>query len=208
MRNCRRRRRSRCPTLAAEAVTGLILAGGQGRRMGGADKGLIDFRGRPMVAHVIERLAPQVDRLILSANRNEAAYAAFGLPVVSDRIANFPGPLAGVQAGLAACETPLLATAPCDAPHLPPDLVARLRAALAGDAMIAVARTARGTHPVFMLCRREALPKLEQWLASGERGFGAWQRRMAAVEVDFEDEAAFANINTPEELQGFCAAGS
>ena len=192
--------------MAAEAVTGLILAGGQGRRMGGADKGLVDFRGRPMVAHVIERLAPQVDRLILSANRNEAAYAAFGHPVVTDRTGDrgeeFRGPLAGVQAGLASCETPLLATAPCDAPHLPPDLVARLRAALSGDAMIAVARTARGTHPVFMLCRREALPKLEQWLASGERGFGAWQRTLSAIEVDFDDEAAFANINTPEELQG------
>lgn len=168
--------------------------------MGGADKGLVGFCGRPMVAHVIERMAPQVDRLILSANRNEAAYAAFGLPVVSDRIENFPGPLAGVQAGLAACTTPLLATAPCDAPLLPTDIVERLHAALASDAMVAVARTKQGSHPVFMLCRREVLPVLEQWLASGERSFGAWQREMAAVEVDFDDEAAFTNVNTPEEL--------
>lgn len=173
--------------------------------MGGADKGLQTLRGQPLVAHVIERLAPQVDRLIVSANRNEAAYAAFGYPVIADIAAGhgekFRGPLAGVQAGLAACETPLLATAPCDAPLLPPNLVERLRAALAGDATVAVARTKQGTHPVFMLCRRAVLPELERWLASGKRGFGAWQREMAAVEVDFEDEAAFANINTPEELQ-------
>ncbi|MDP2810491.1 MAG: molybdenum cofactor guanylyltransferase MobA [Rhodocyclaceae bacterium] len=185
-------------------VTGLILAGGRATRMGGVDKGLQVLRGRPLVAHVIERLSPQVDnRLLLNANRNEAAYAAFDYPVIADRIGDFAGPLAGVHAGLSACETPLLVTAPCDAPLLPLDLVERLRAALEADATatIAVTRTKQGTHPVFMLCRREVLPAIENHLAAGGRGFGAWQREMAAIEVDFDDEAAFANINTPEELR-------
>ncbi|MCE1240951.1 MAG: molybdenum cofactor guanylyltransferase MobA [Azonexaceae bacterium] len=185
------------------AITGVVLAGGMGSRMGGVDKGLQPFAGRPLVAHVIERLAPQVDTLLINANRNPAVYAAFGYPVVADAIAGFAGPLAGLHAALAAAATPLVATAPCDSPRLPVDLVCRLLAELtANDAQIAVARTGDQPHPVFCLCRRELLDDLTAYLQAGERKFERWYQPLAAVDVDFSDVAdAFANINTIEELQ-------
>ena len=103
-------------------ITGLVLAGGMGRRMDSRDKGLIAFRGKPMVAHVIERLAPQVGSLIINANRNLDQYGGLGYPVVSDEVSGYAGPLAGLHAGLRACTTPLIVTAPCDSPFLPTDL--------------------------------------------------------------------------------------
>lgn len=183
-------------------TTGLILAGGQGQRMGGVDKGLQLFQGRPLVAHVLDRIAPQVDQLLISANRNPEAYAAFGHQILSDVIDGYIGPLAGLQAGLRACRTPLLATVPCDAPRLPTDLVARLRAALdLSGAPVAVACTADGVQPVFLLCHRGALSSLENFLGAGHRGVSAWAASLNATRVSFADSAAFANINTPEELQ-------
>jgi molybdopterin-guanine dinucleotide biosynthesis protein A len=182
-------------------ITGLILAGGLGRRMGGRDKGLQPFRGRPMVAWAIERLAPQVDRLFINANQNAQAYAALGHPVIPDRIGGFAGPLAGLHAGLSACETPLLVTAPCDSPFLPMDLVARLRAALEdAGADLAVAKTGDQPHPVFSLVRREVLDGLTAFLEGGGRKVDAWYAALKVTEVAFEDERAFANINTLEEL--------
>lgn len=182
-------------------VTGLILAGGLGRRMGGRDKGLQPFRGKPMAAWAIERLAPQVDVLLINANQNLEAYAAFGYPVVPDRIAGFAGPLAGLHTGLLACETPLLVTAPCDSPFLPEDLVKKLRAALeAAGADLAVAKTGEQPHPVFSLVRREALDGLTAFLEAGGRKVDAWYAALKVAEVPFADEAAFANINTLDEL--------
>lgn len=187
--------------MSAEKITGLILAGGLGRRMGGRDKGLQPFRGRPMVAWAIERLAPQVDALLINANQNAEAYAAFGYPVLPDRIGGFAGPLAGLHAGLSACGTPLLVTAPCDSPFLPADLVACLRAALEdADADLAVAKTGDQPHPVFSLVRREVLDGLTAFLEGGGRKVDAWYGALKTVEVPFEDERAFANINTIEEL--------
>lgn len=184
-----------------EHITGLILAGGLGRRMGGRDKGLQPFRGKPMAAWAIERLAPQVDALLINANQNLEAYAAFGYPVVPDRIAGFAGPLAGLHTGLLACETPLLATAPCDSPFLPEDLVARLRTALeAAGADLAVAKTSEQPHPVFSLVRREVLDGLTAFLEAGGRKVDAWYAALKVAEVPFADERAFANINTLEEL--------
>ncbi|MEZ5613868.1 MAG: molybdenum cofactor guanylyltransferase MobA [Rhodocyclaceae bacterium] len=184
-----------------ESITGLILAGGLGRRMGGRDKGLQPFRGRPMVAWSIERLAPQVDALLINANQNLEAYAAFGHPVVPDRVQGFAGPLAGLHAGLTACETPLLVTAPCDSPFLPEDLVARLRGGLeAAGADLAVARTGTQPHPVFSLVRREVLDGLTGFLGAGGRKVDAWYAALKVVEVAFPDEGAFANINTLDEL--------
>lgn len=182
-------------------ITGLILAGGLGRRMGGRDKGLQPFRGKPMAAWAIARLAPQVDRLLINANQNLEAYAAFGRPVIADRIGGYAGPLAGLHAGLSACETPLLVTAPCDSPFLPEDLVARLRAALeAAGADLAVAKTGTQPHPVFSLVRREVLDGLTAFLEGGGRKVDAWYAALKVVEVPFPDERAFANINTLEEL--------
>lgn len=170
--------------------------------MGSVDKGLREFRGRPLAAWAIERLAPQVDELFVSANRNAEIYAGFGHPVIGDVVAGYAGPLAGLHAALTHTARPLLATVPCDSPFLPADLVARLAAGLdAAGATIAVARTGGRPHPVFCLCRRELLPGLADYLARGERRFETWFRAQAAVEVDFDDEAdAFVNINTVDEL--------
>lgn len=189
-------------------ITGLILAGGLGRRMSadgqGIDKGLQPFRGRPMVAHVIERFAPQVGVLLVNANRNRERYEALGATVVADAIGGFAGPLAGVHAGLLAASTRYLATAPCDSPFLPLDLVERLGAGLqARRARVAVARADSQPHPVFMLLDREVLPSLEAFLASGRRKIDAWYAGLEFVEVDFDDGDAFRNINTPEELRQY-----
>lgn len=180
-------------------VTGLILAGGEGRRVGGADKGLLDYRGKPLVAHAIERLAPQVGTLLLSANRHLDDYLDFGYPVLTDASVDRLGPLAGIQAGLAACETPWLAVCPCDGPQLPLDLVARLMAGI-GQAALAIAATRDGAQPTFMLCRRDLLPQLTAYLDAGERRVAAWCRARGAVEVAFPDSAAFRNLNTPADL--------
>jgi molybdenum cofactor guanylyltransferase len=185
----------------ANGVTGLILAGGAGRRMGGADKGLMPFQGRPLVTQIVARLAPQVSGLLISANRNLDAYRSFGHPVITDALPDYPGPLAGLASGLAACPTSWLVTCPCDCPALPLDLVMRLLAAAAASAAaLAVAVTAEGMQPTFQLCRRENLPALNAYLAAGGRKVGAWIRAQGAVEVTFPDTSAFANLNVPGDL--------
>jgi len=183
-------------------ITGLVLAGGQGRRMGNVDKGFVELAGRPLVAHVIDRLVPQVATLVINANRSAERYAAFGYPVVADAIGGFAGPLAGLHAGLATAATPFVAMSPCDSPFLPADLVARLAAAFdARPIDIAVARTFDQPHPVFALVRRSVLPHLAQFLDGGGRKIDAWYASLAVADVRFDDEAeAFRNINTPAEL--------
>ena len=183
-------------------VSGIVLAGGLGRRMGGVDKGLQPLRGKPMVQWVIERFAPQVDEMIINANQNLEAYAALGHRVVRDDIAGFAGPLAGLHAGLKAAAYPLVATVPCDSPFLPADLVSRLKEKL-GDHDLAVARTGDQPHPVFVLTHRHIMESLEAFLAQGGRKIDAWYAALKVIEVSFDDEAdAFRNINTPEELKG------
>jgi molybdopterin-guanine dinucleotide biosynthesis protein A len=186
-------------------ITGVILAGGQGRRMGSVDKGLKPLRGRPMVAWVVERFAPQVDELLVNANQNIEAYAAFGYRVIPDEIAGFAGPLAGLHRGLSEAAHELVATAPCDSPFLPRDLIARLRGALEREqAELAVARTGDQPHPVFCLCRRQVLPGLTDFLSGGGRKIDAWYARLNVAEVRFDDEAAaFSNVNTEAELVAF-----
>ncbi|MBI1989111.1 MAG: molybdenum cofactor guanylyltransferase [Betaproteobacteria bacterium] len=186
-------------------ITGVILAGGQGRRMGGVDKGLRELRGKPMIEWVLERFAPQVDAVLINANQNLERYARFGHPVVTDEIGGYAGPLAGLHCALRAARHPRVATVPCDSPFLPEDLVARLDTALqAGHAQLAVARTGNQPHPVFCLCWRDVLPHLTQFLADGGRKIDAWYATLRVVEVAFDDEAdAFSNINTPEELSAF-----
>ena len=184
-------------------ITGLVLAGGLGRRMGGVDKGLSLLDGEPLVEHIIRRLAPQVGRLIINANQNHDIYAGFGYPVVGDRIEGHAGPLAGLEAGLAACTTPYLLTVPCDSPLLPADLVSRLAACLtAHKASIAVARTGEQLHPVFSLIRSDELPELQAFINAGGRRMEAWLRRLCWAPCPFDDcPEAFANINTPDELR-------
>lgn len=189
----------------APPVTGIVLAGGLGRRMGGVDKGLQVLRGKPMVQWVIGRFAPQVDEVLINANQNLDAYRAFGHRVVPDAIGGFAGPLAGLHRGLSEARHDLVATVPCDSPFLPADLVDRLRAALERqDAALAVARTGDQAHPVFCLCRKTVLPGLTAFLESGGRKIDAWYAALTVAEVAFDDEpGAFSNINTEAELRGF-----
>ena len=191
------------PGPARPAITGVILAGGLATRMGGADKGLQLFRGKPLAVCVAERLAPQVDRLLINANRNEAEYAAFGYPLLADRLPGFVGPLAGLHAALSVADTPLVLTAPCDSPNLPPDLAARLLAALqAARGGLAFAAAGGRQHPVFCLCRTTLLPELDRYLHVGGRKVLQWCLEQGGVAVDFSDEAeAFGNFNTLDDLK-------
>ncbi|TMH31294.1 MAG: molybdenum cofactor guanylyltransferase [Betaproteobacteria bacterium] len=190
-------------------ITGLILAGGQGRRMGSVDKGLILLGVQPMVRHVIDRFSPQVDEILINANRHTDEYSALGYRVVADAIAGFAGPLAGLQVGLTLAAHRLVATVPCDSPFLPSDLVARLHHALEQHGSdLAVARTLDQPHPVFALVRRSVLPHLTRFLEGGGRKIDAWYATLNAIEVAFDDEAdAFRNINTADELAAAFARG-
>ena len=186
----------------ATGITGIVLAGGQGRRMGGVDKGWVELAGVPMIAHVLRRLAPQVDEILINANQNLERYRALGHPVFADTVGGFAGPLAGLHAGMTHAARELVVTVPCDSPFLPPDLVDRLHAALVADRVqLAVAKTFDQPHPVFALVRRDVLPGLAAFLEGGGRKIDAWYAALAVVEVAFDDEAqAFRNINTSDEL--------
>ena len=183
-------------------VTGIVLAGGQGRRMGGVDKGWIELAGEPMIAHVLRRLAPQVDDVVINANQNLDRYRALGHPVFADAVGGFAGPLAGLHAGLTHATHELAVTVPCDSPFLPPDLVDRLHAAIVDHrTQLAVAKTFDQPHPVFALVRRDVLRGLAAFLEGGGRKIDAWYAALDVVEVPFDDEAdAFRNINTADEL--------
>ena len=187
------------PTPAS--VTGVILAGGRGQRMGGRDKGLVDLAGQPMVRWVMDRLSPQVDRLIISANRHADAYASFGAPVVADTQPGFAGPLAGIAAALSATTTPWILTTPCDCPQLPDDLLQRLSRALqAQGGRLAIAHDGERPQPVFALLHQSLMPDLEAFISAGERKAWIWCQRHHAAVADFSHCArAFTNINTPQE---------
>ncbi|MGF6608688.1 molybdenum cofactor guanylyltransferase MobA [Paraburkholderia tuberum] len=197
-------------SIPREQITGLVLAGGRGTRMGGVDKGLQPLHGEPLAAHVLRRLAPQTGPLMISANRHPDTYAALGAPyratLVADTLPDFPGPLAGMLAGLRAAGTAYLLSAPCDSPWLPADLAARLADALdANHADIAAVTTVdtggeTSLHPVFALMRTAVADDLAAFLASGERKVRAWYARHKTVEVVFADERAFYNANSLQEL--------
>jgi molybdenum cofactor guanylyltransferase len=201
--------------IPAADITGLILAGGRGTRMGHVDKGLQLFRDRSLAAHAIERLGPQVGPLAININRNHALYELFGLPLWPDLLPDFAGPLAGLQTGLSRCATPYLLTVPCDCPFFPPNLAQRLSAALqAADADLALAVTDGDDdeshsrpggkpqrHPVFCLLKTTLLPQLNAYLQSGGRKMENWMTTLAMVDVHFDDRAAFSNINTLQQLQ-------
>ncbi len=191
--------------LAARDITGVVLAGGRGRRLGGADKGLVRLSGRPLVEYVLAALRPQVGRLVISANRNREAYAAYGVPVLADTIGGYCGPLAGMLGAMRAADTPFVLTVPCDAPVLPADLAERLATTLIGArADMCVASCGGRMQPVFALMRCTLADRLQEYLRAGGRAAGAWMRRQRAALVDFSDRAdAFVNINTADELRRF-----
>ncbi len=182
-------------------VTAVVLAGGRATRMGGTDKGLIDLAGRPMVAWVVDALRPQAACILVNANRNFDAYAAFGCAVVPDLEQGFLGPLAGLATGMVHAESDYVVTAPCDSPLVAPDLVERLYSACHGEAAdIAVAHDGQRMQPVFALARTGLASDLSKWLESGERKIDRWFARHRTVEVDFSDRAdTFVNVNDPDE---------
>jgi molybdopterin-guanine dinucleotide biosynthesis protein A len=186
----------------SEDITGLVLAGGQGRRMGGRDKGLQPWQGEPLVQHALRRLQPQVARLAVSANRHLDDYRALGAPVWPDTLPGFAGPLAGWLSALQHCETPWLASVPCDTPGFPADLVARLSAALETEgAKIAVAATPARLHPVFCLLSRDLADDLRRYLQGGQRKVQGWTAQQRCAVARFDDEAAFRNFNTLADLE-------
>ena len=194
------------PAIDKQDITGLILAGGRGSRMGGVDKGLQNHLGIPMAMHALMRLGAQVEHVMINANRNLGAYDAFGVPVWPDALPDNPGPLAGFLTGLERCETAYLVTVPCDTPDFPDDLVARLAEALvAGDADIAMAATRNDAgvqvQPVFCLMKATLMESLVDFTQSGQRKIDKWTAQHRCVEVLFDDPNAFFNANTAEELR-------
>lgn len=185
----------------AEQTSGVLLAGGRARRMGGVDKGLIELAGRPLAAHALDRLRPQVAEVLVNANRNRERYAAFGARVIADSLEGYLGPLAGLLAGMEAASQPLVVTAPCDSPFVPRDLVARLYRAMAdAEAEIAVAHDGERQQPVFQLAHVSLADDLRYWLEDGGRKIDAWFGNHRVVDVPFTDTPeAFININTEEE---------
>lgn len=186
-----------------EDITGLILAGGRATRMGGVDKGLVELRGRTLIERVIERLQPQVDGIVISANRNIDRYREFGFPVVldaEDGLEPFPGPLAGILAGLRETPTPWTVVVPCDAPFLPANLVAHLADALAGS-RAAVAYVGDTIEPMFCLLHTDLAGELAQALVHGERRAEVWLRGIGAAPALFPRAENFANLNTLQELR-------
>lgn len=188
-------------------ITGIILAGGRASRMQGRDKGLIELQRQPLIRHVIDRFLPQVTAIQINANRNLEHYRRFGFPVFTDTNQDFQGPLSGMLQGLHQLETgsaDWIVCVPCDAPQLPLDLVTRLSQALAEKELAAVADDGKWMQPTFCMLHRSLTGKLARYVAHGGRKTGDWLRQENAVRVDFSDQpAAFANINSPDDLQRY-----
>lgn len=189
--------------LAKHIVTGIILAGGQGSRMDGLDKGLVELAGSPMVQYVLESIAPQVGYVIINANRNHDIYGHYGCPVIADEFEGFCGPLAGMASCMRIVDTPLMVTAPCDSPFVPGDMVERLYMQMQHeDADISVAHNGDRIQPVFAMLKTGLLESMLSFLRRGERKIDKWYKMHKLALTDFSDKPdTFLNINTPEDLQ-------
>ena len=193
--------------ISAKDITGLILAGGRAQRMGGIDKGLIPFHGKPLIESAIARLKPQVQTIVINANRNITKYAGYGYPVIVDETPDFSGPLAGFSVGLKACKTPYLLTSPCDSPLLPNNLVELLSTEMQrGDFQLVYAssKEANGkvwAQPVFCLMHANLQDSLANFLLTGDLKIDHWFKELRCSTVIFDDAQVFANVNTPEELK-------
>lgn len=184
-------------------VSAVILAGGRATRMGGEDKGWVALAGRPLIDHVLERLRPQVDEVLINANRSQTRYQALA-PVINDDNNDYLGPLAGMQAGLAAAHHDWVLFVPCDGPALPHDLMSRFRAALTPDTELVVAHDGDWLQPVVALLHKSLLPSLTHALAEGERKIDIWFARHKMAVVSFADQPdAFINLNSPAELAAY-----
>ncbi|RUM94703.1 MAG: molybdenum cofactor guanylyltransferase [Thiothrix sp.] len=187
--------------ITGKDITGVILAGGKGRRMGGQDKGLVEYRQRPLIEHVIERLAPQVGHLLINANRNAATYQRYGFPIIADQLADYQGPLAGFSVAMLAAKTDYVLTAPCDGPLLPYDLVSRMVKTMNLEkAEISVAHDDQHLQSVYALIKRDLLPSLEACIQSGQRRVDVWYASQKTALTDFSDTPeSFFNVNFPED---------
>ncbi len=187
--------------ISSQDLTAVILAGGRGRRMGGSDKGLVELEGRPLIAHILNAIAPQVGTVLINANRNAKQYEALGYPVVSDTLDGFQGPLAGFASAMAAATTPYILTLPCDGPLVPPDYAARMMDTLEiPGSEIAVAHDGNRMQPVYALLPVRLMADLEGFLAQGDRKIDLWYARRRTVLADFSDRPdTFRNINTPQD---------
>ena len=192
--------------ITSEHITGLILAGGRAQRMGGIDKGLIPFHGKPLIESAISRLKPQVSTILINANRSITKYSHYGYPVLMDETPDFSGPLAGFSVGLKHCKTPYLLTSPCDSPLLPTDLAIRMAAQLEGhdlELVFASSKEEDGkiwSQPVFCLMKSSLQDSLDAFLSKGDLKIDRWFKELRSGTVVFENPQAFANVNTPEEL--------
>ena len=188
--------------IAHENITGAILAGGQARRMGGADKGLMTLHGKPLITYVIDILTPQVGTLIINANRNIDQYSALGYPIIQDAVLGQAGPLAGIASALRAAKTDYVLVVPCDSPYLPHDLAARLAAALTQEhAEVAVAHDGTRMQPVVALLQCDLAEDILQSIQRGHNKTERWMTSRRLALADFSDQPqAFKNINTPEDM--------
>ncbi|QWE14085.1 molybdenum cofactor guanylyltransferase MobA [Polynucleobacter sp. AP-Sving-400A-A2] len=192
--------------ISSEHITGLILAGGRAQRMGGIDKGLIPFHGKPLIESAISRLKPQVSTILINANRSITKYSHYGYPVLMDETPDFSGPLAGFSVGLKHCKTPYLLTSPCDSPLLPTDLAEKMAHQLEGgnlELVFASSKEGDGktwSQPVFCLMKSDLQDSLNVFLSKGDLKIDRWFKELRSGTVVFENAQAFANVNTPEEL--------
>ncbi len=192
--------------ITSEHITGLILAGGRAQRMGGIDKGLIPFHGKPLIESAISRLKPQVRTILINANRSITKYSHYGYPVLMDETPDFSGPLAGFSVGLKHCKTPYLLTAPCDSPLLPTDLAQKMAVELEGNNLELVFASSKEddgkiwSQPVFCLMKSDLQDSLDAFLSRGDLKIDRWFKELRSGTVVFEHSQAFANVNTPEEL--------
>lgn len=191
---------------SSKKITGLILAGGRAQRMGGIDKGLIPFHNKPLIESAIERLKPQVASILINANRNITKYAHYGYPVIMDETPDFSGPLAGFSIGLKNCQTPYLLTSPCDSPLLPTDLAEKMVTELELNNLDLVYASSledgkAWAQPVFCLMRSNLRDSLTNFLNKGDLKIDRWFKELHSGTVIFENALAFANVNTPEELE-------
>lgn len=186
-------------------ISAVILAGGLARRMNGADKGLQLLRGKPLIEHIIQRLQPQISAISINANRHQAEYAAFGLPVFRDELTDFQGPLSGILTGLKQAQSDYVLFVPCDCPFLPLNLLERLKSAVKNTAVLAAyAHDGERDHPTFCLLSKDLAEPLADYLAQGERRMLQFLRQHQAVAVDFsEQKSAFRNFNTLTELEQY-----
>jgi molybdopterin-guanine dinucleotide biosynthesis protein A len=200
--------------ITANHITGLILAGGRAQRMGGIDKGLIPFHGKPLIEFAINRLKPQVGTILINANRSITKYSHYGYPVLMDETPDFSGPLAGFSVGLKHCKTPYLLTSPCDSPLLPTDLAEKMALELEKndlELVYASSQEADGkiwSQPVFCLVRSDLQDSLNVFLSKGDLKIDRWFTALRSGTVVFDDSQAFANVNTPEELAALEKASS